>query len=387
MSAVEYKVFFDGTSATQDQLDKIEEVVVDQTVDRAWEARLQIPVCVNNDGKWEGEQEAWMKAFTRLRVEVNSGDNKFVPLIDGPIVGFDSARSSQPGKSIVTVVAHDDSALLNRTATVEVRKGQKDSDLARQIFLDAQLGGTPDIEDTPAQPDPITDAAVQRGTPMQYLRELARRNQEWHAYVLPGPASKQSIGCFKKFPTEIDGLPELVLLGTDRNMEEFNVTNRSNIPCNVKASTLSISHGQIQTASSSFRDATLLGDEPADPSSANDSTCLLRPGQTDRVSLPDVTKSAAAASSFSLDATGRIVPFCYPAVLSPYRCVLVRISDSQFSSKYLITRVTHTLSRSLYQQSFSMKGNGVTVSKGGNAATPQASASVSASFNVQMSIF
>ena len=97
MGAVEFKMFLDGASATKDQLDKIDEIVVDQAVDRAWEARLKIPVCVNNDGKWEGEQEAWMKAFTRLRVEVNPGDGKFVPLIDGPVVGFDSARSAIPG--------------------------------------------------------------------------------------------------------------------------------------------------------------------------------------------------------------------------------------------------------------------------------------------------
>src|SRR5206468_6572533 len=140
MGVVEFKMFFDGASATTEQLDKVDEIVVDQAIDKAWEARLKIPVCVNDDGKWEGEQEAWMKAFTRIRVEVNPGDGKFVPLIDGPVVGFDSARSAYPGKSVVTVVVHDDSALLNREAKVDVRQGQTDSDLARQIFLDSQLG-------------------------------------------------------------------------------------------------------------------------------------------------------------------------------------------------------------------------------------------------------
>ena len=69
MGAVEYKMFFDGTAATVEQLDKIDEISVDQAIDKAWEARIKIPVCVNNDGKWEGEDEAWMKAFTRIRVD------------------------------------------------------------------------------------------------------------------------------------------------------------------------------------------------------------------------------------------------------------------------------------------------------------------------------
>lgn len=385
MGSIEYKVWFDGTSATQEQLDKIEDIVVDQVVDRAWEARINIPVCVNNDGKWEGENEAWMKAFTKFRVEINPGNGKFVPLIDGPIVRMDSARSAQPGKSTITVVAHDDSELLNRVASVEVKQGQTDSDLAREIF--SVFTGIPQIDDTPPQPNPTTSASVQRGTPMQYLRELARRNRDWHAYVLPGTKPGASIGCFKKFPKDTDGLPELVLLGTDRNIENFNVNNRAQNPCRVQGATMSIDHSEVETSSASFRDATLTGDEAADAASSSEATCLLPPGQSDRVSLASATEGAAANSGFSLEATGNTVSFCYPAVLSPYRWVMAKVSDSQFSTKYLIHRVTHHLTRSSYKQTFSMKGNAVSKAVGASASAPAASASFSVSFNVQVSIF
>ncbi|HKG79024.1 MAG TPA: hypothetical protein VKA78_06380 [Pyrinomonadaceae bacterium] len=387
MGAVEYKMFFDGTAATVEQLDKIDDITVDQAVDRAWEARIKIPVCVNNDGKWEGEEEAWMKAFTRIRVEVNAGDGKFVPLIDGPVVGFDSARSSQPGKSVVTVVVHDDSALLNREARVEVQQGRTDSEIAEQIFSEAQLGGVPQIESTPPQPDETTNAAVRRGTPMQYLRDLARRNQDWHAYVLPGLLPSQSIGCFKKFPTDTDGLPDMNMMGADRNIENFNVNNRAASPTSVQAATLSLDHGAVRTATSSYRDATLLGDQPPDATNPNQSTSFLPPGQSDRVDIDHAVAGAAALSGFALEATGNIVPFCYPAALSPYRWVMVKISDSQFSTKYLITQVKHTLTRSIYTQNFSMKGNAVSAGASSTASSPQPSASLSVSFNVQVSIF
>jgi hypothetical protein len=150
---------------------------------------------------------------------------------------------------------------------------------------------------------------------------------------------------------------------------------------------MSIDHGSIQTSQSSYRDATLMGDQPPDDAGTNKKTALLPPGQTDRVDLDQATKGAATDSGFSLRATGAIVPFCYPAVLSPYRWVLVKISDSAYSTKYLITQVTHTLTRSLYKQSFSMKGNAVSASASSNASTPQPSANLSASFNVQISIF
>jgi hypothetical protein len=382
MGVVEFKMFFDGSSATQDQLDKVDEVVVEQSVDKAWEARIKIPVCVNNDGKWEGESEAWMKAFKQIRVEVNPGDGKFVPLIDGPVVGFDNARTALPGKSVVTVVVHDDSALLNREAKVEVQQGKADSDLARQIFSDAQL--TPDVDTTPPQPD-ANGASVRRGTPMHYLRDLARRNHDFHAYVLPGKSPGKSIGCFKRFRTDTDGLPDMTLLGADRNMESFNVKNKSQDPSTVKAATLSIAHDTIQKSTSSYRDATLMGDQTPDASDPKPATRLLPPGQTDRVDLDQATKGAAADSGFSLEATGTIVPFCYPAALSPYRVVMVRISDSQYSGKYLISQVTHTLTRSVYTQSFGMKGNGV--SAGGAGGGPQPSALLNLGFNIQAGIF
>jgi phage protein D len=205
--------------------------------------------------------------------------------------------------------------------------------------------------------------------------------------VLPGTLPSQSIGCFKRFASDTDGLPDMTLLGADRNIETFNVTNSAQTPCTVEAATLSIAHDSVTTSTSSHRDAVLMGDEAPDTGSASPATCLLPPGQTDRVDLDQATSGAAAESGFSLQATGSVVPFCYPAALSPYRWVLVKISDSQYSTKYLISQVTHTLTRSIYTQSFSMKGNGVTAAAGGSAGGPQPSASFSVSFNIQVSIF
>jgi len=230
-------------------------------------------------------------------------------------------------------------------------------EVARQIFNDANF--TPDVEDTPAQPDQTTAASVRRGTPMQYLRDLARRNRNYHAYVLPGSQPSQSIGCFKPFPSDTDGLPEMVLLGADRNIEAFNVTNHAQAPGTVQAATVSIAHDTVRTSTSSYRDATLMGDRPPDAGDANPSVALLPPGQTDRIDLDQATRGAAAESGYSLEATGRTATLCYKSVLSPYRCVLVKMSDSQYSGKYVIVRVTHTLTRSTYTQSFSLKGNAI----------------------------
>lgn len=385
MPEIVYRLFFDNTPADQGQLDRVEEITVEQQVDMAWEARLLIPVCVNEDGRWEGEEEAWMRPFTRARVEIKLGDSDFVPLIDGPVVGNDTERSAIPGKSMVTLVVHDDSALLNREEEITPHEGT-DSDIARQLFQAANLGGTPDIDPAEAQPSNPSATVMQRGTKMQLLRSLARRHGDFHAYVLPGREPGQSIGCFKRLPTQTDGLPPLILIGEDRNLASFDLRHNARSAADVSAATLSIRDKTITTSRSSYRDARLIGDEPA-TGIAQPARRRLPPGQNDTVDLDSATAGAAADSGFSLEATGSVLPLCYTGVLAPYRMVEARISDSKYSAKYVIFKVTHTLTRSQYTQSFTVRGNATSSGESANAGGPQPSANLSASFNVQVSIF
>jgi|APLak6261663543_1056040.scaffolds.fasta_scaffold00138_14 hypothetical protein len=386
MAAVEFRLYFDNEAADQKRLDQVDSIVVEQKVDMAWEARLSIPVCVNGDGKWEGEDEAWMKPFKRVRVEIKVGSGDFVALIDGPIVGHDNARSMLPGKSMVTLVVHDDSALLHRQHKISRFSGS-DSEIARQIFEAAQLGAPPDIDDTASRSDTPFQETMQSGTDMQMLRTLARRNPSWHAYVLPGSQPGQSIGCFKRLPTKSDGLPALVLMGDGRNLANFDLRNNARSPASVQGATLSLKDKKIVTASASYRNAILLGDEPAVPEGSGDTVRQLPPGQSGRNDLDDVAAGVAADSGFSAEATGSLLPLCYGGILSPYRAVNVQLSDSAQSGLYVIFKVTHTLTRSDYTQSFTVRGNAISAKSSTSASKPQASASFSASFNVQVSIF
>ena len=140
----EYRVYYNGTLATKEQLDEIEEIVVEQEVGRVWEAKIMIPVCITEDGKWHGEDDPVRQEFLRVRVEARIDEGEWVPLIDGRIVGKDDTRSPAPGRSSVMLVVHDDSALLHREAGAESFDGQTDSEIAQSIFDSAALGGEPD---------------------------------------------------------------------------------------------------------------------------------------------------------------------------------------------------------------------------------------------------
>jgi hypothetical protein len=365
----EFRVYFDGTAATKDQLDQIETISVEQQIDMAWEARLEIPIRTSDDGSWTGPEQSFASAFKRIRVEIRIGDGSFVPLMDGPVVGADTRMSSQPGQSSQTVIVQDDSVYLNRNADIERFDDQADHEVARTLFSRVSQITTRQIEETPAPATSRSRSTVQRGTAMQILRELARR-QGMHAYVLPGAQPGQSIGAFKSLPRQGDGLPDLILVGDDRNVADFHVAANLQQPSKVRTFALDVTDKTVTEAMSSFRNLELLGDEAALGKEQDAATRLELPGADDAVDPNRRVGGTADRDSFAFSATGSVLPECYRGVLAPYRVVRVRGVDTRLNGDYVIKRVSHRLTRSEYTQSFEFLRNAV--ARGQSAAGPLA---------------
>ena len=60
-----------------------------------------------------------------------------------------------------------------------------------------------------------------------------------------------------------------------------------------------------------------------------------------------------------------VVPGCYDAILSPYRTVTLRAGDTPYSGDWLIHRVTHRITPSVYSQELQAKRNAVADTAGG----------------------
>ncbi len=365
MPAVRYRLFLDDEPATRDQLDRVEEIAVDQEIDMAWEARLRIPICTDASGRWDGEDEPFLQAFSRVRVEVKVGDRSYLPLIDGPIVGSDRRTSSEPGQSSILVIVHDDSAYLNREDEVRSFQNMSDHEIARQVFNDTTQIRSVQVEDSLPCVCGITPAEIQRGTRMTLLRRLARR-QGMHAYVLPGDGAGESIGCFKKLPTSPDGLPELVLLGPDRNIVRFNVSSNAQSPANVQAFSLAISDRTVAEGTSSTRDIELLGSEGALSRDSDAGGRLLRPDADCCLEPERAAQVEAERASFAFEATGAVLAECYGAALAPYRVIAARAVGSRLSGNYVIKKVSHRLDRWQYSQEFTLLRNARSGGAGGS---------------------
>jgi len=356
MASCEYRLFLDDEPATRDQLNLVDEIAVEQQIDMAWEARLRIPLCADRKGKWTGSDAAIASSFTRVRVEIRVGGDSFVPLMDGPVVGTDSQMSTQPGQSWITVIVQDDSVHLNRAEEVIPFEDRRDDEVAADLFGRFPEIASTEIEATPAPTADLPPVVVQRGTAIKILRQLARR-QGMHAFVLPGQNPGESVGVFKRLPREPEGLPPLVLLGANRNVDSFNVANDAQRPAQVQGWALNITDKSVATATSQFRNLELLGDEAAFSSEDKTAIQLLPPGADDSVDLNQRVQSAADRSSFGFSASGTVLPDCYPAVLFPYRVVSARGVDALLTGNYVIKRVSHRLTRSTYSQTFDLLRN------------------------------
>ncbi len=357
MSGARFRLWLGDREASADDLARVEEIEVTQEVDRFWEARLKMTMCLDAQGRWQHRpDEVAASAFTRVRIELDPGDGRFVALIDGPIASFDSQLDSQPGRSTATFVVRDDSVFLHREEANEVYENRRDSELADEL-----LRSVPQI--VRANVNPPTEGThentTRRGTVLDFLGRLARSNDR-RVYVLPGEERGQSIGCFLPDPTEPEaGWSPLRLIGAQRNLGDATITEDSESPERSSASTLRLSDGSLASFETGAVALGISGDRPAVP----DEDAALRQLPPDEALREDPAPAAGARARSAAQAytlSSRVVPGCYAAVLMPYRRVTVECGSTPYSGHYLLTKVVHRITPHLWTQEFEATSDGST---------------------------
>src|ERR1700688_151996 len=356
MSCAQFKLFFNDQVATAKQLDSFETITVQQEMDMGWTASLEVPLCTNTQGDWTGESESWFQPMNRLRIEVNLQGGSYVPLIDGPIVTCNYDMHMEPGQSMGHVEVHDDGFLLARNENVKLYPGITDDQIAQQIYDDNNdyIKST-QIDSVDAPANLSDNTTVLRDTSMELLQQLARRqHMTMHASILPGAQPHSSIGCFQKDPSGDSGLPAMVLLGKNRNLLNIRFSSTAATAAAFRGASISLSDASVDSSTASLSDINRLG---TDPPSGTPVNRLLRPGQARNVNLQSALLAASEQSAYALHAEGEVLKDSYPAVLQPYQNVQVTGSNGRLSGLWLIRKVTHTLTRNSYGQTFQLQRN------------------------------
>lgn len=375
---VEYRVYLDQQVVNAQFYTMIESVTVEQGVDLATEARIEVEMCMNDKGEWTGPNAAYATTWKRMRIEVRNQTSTWVPLIDGPVVSWDSNASGEPGQSMLTIVAHDDTSLLNRNAKNEKFEDQQDEDVIRSLLRNSGVSFEDvRIDKLPALPSSRPAKHLKRGTEMAMLRSIAEP-YDLHVYVVPGKLGK-SVACVKRLSTTRGNLPVLNLAGPDRNVETFqarndtgNATRYAGMPLDidtVKASDRLNSKWTAQDQGTgapvallgkktAIDDLDMLGYEllPPDVSAFRDVSALVERWQQ--------------RSSYTITATGSVRYGCYNGVLRAYDVVGVSGVPERLCTNFIVREVTHTLSRSEYRQEFTLITNATADVQKGSGAVP-----------------
>jgi phage protein D len=350
----EFRIYFDNQAADATRLDRFREVRVDQAIGLAAEAELEMEVALDRTGVWTDFTEDFIEPLRRVRVEAKTRpDADFVPLIDGPVVGQRFELSGAPNESKLILVVHDDSALLNQEEAVELFENQTASDIAQQLFQNANLDT--EVDSVTASGAALERVIVQRGTPMQLLRELARRHGMF-VFVKPGDNPGRSIGVFARPDLTATGLPELLLIGAGRNVNRLTLEYNALRPVTARAGAVSVADKSVLSADSSASTQTALGDQAAHDLVTPGAVLLARTRE-EEADLNDAAAAAVDDSSWVYTAEGELNADVYAGVLVPHQTVSVA-GAGNLSGRYLISRVQHVLNDSSYRQIFTLRRNG-----------------------------
>lgn len=366
MAKTEYRVYFDNAPASAKQLARFTEIRIDQGIDIAAEAELDLPVGTDAAGRWAGVEEDFTQAFARIRIEVKVANAGFLPLIDGPIVGNRYDMKAAPSQSTMTLVVQDDSVQLDRDEKVALFEDMATEDIVSSLFLGAGLAA--DVDDAPDAGAALQRVVVQRGTSMQLLRELARRHGMF-AYVLPGAAPGMSVGMFKRLRADAVDLPEILLVGDKRNVASFSAEFDALRPIRARAGSISLADRTVLTSETEVPATTPLGDVPAHELT-QPVVMLLTRTREEQADLDATTTATVNLSSWAYAASGELDADSYEGVMQPYRLVRVRGIGGYLSGDYLIGRVRHVLTDSAYRQQFSLHRNARSAGAAGGGSLP-----------------
>lgn len=366
MATVELRLYFDEEAADADTLARFTEIHVDQAIGMAAEAQLHMDLIVDEKGYWDGMGEELTQAGVRVRIEVKIGDHGYVPLIDGSIVGSRFELSADAESSTMVLIVQDDSALLNVDETVTLFEDKRADEIATQLF--EEFGLQADVDETPDAGSALARCTVQRGTAMQLLRDLARRHGMF-VYVTPGAKPSKSIGVFKYPTLEKSDLPELLLLGAERNVARFSAEFDATRPLKAAAYSVGVTDKAVIGSTGEDPDVDALGDERTHEVVTPARTLLARTRE-EQSDLDEAVTAAVNASSFAYSASAEVVADSYEGVLLPYRVVSVAGVGANLSGDYLVARVTHVLTDDSYKQQVELKRNARSAEAGAGAGAP-----------------
>jgi len=339
----------DGETVSQEDLAGIGEVQVEECADQADAVSVVATVSADEDGEWTSLLDPLTEPRTPLNVEISRGDVTY------RFEGFSTEASWQidpDAASRLTVKAVDRTLDLDAEEKVVAWPGTSDSGIVEAIL--SSYGFTPEVDETPAGPDPDVHVVVQRATDWAFVRALAHK---WGYAAYLEAANGQIVGHFGVLDPLADPQGELSLaFGGDAR--KVTVQAQLTGGHRIKAS-------RIPALSDTAQDGDSAGDDQPQgaESLGGQATVLLAPTDVDgEIDPSDTVTGLARESAFGITLTTELDTDVVGLMLRARRTVLVKGLGSVLSGRYLVQRVRHRVTTDGHTQQVTLVRNALGLS-------------------------
>jgi hypothetical protein len=334
----------DGTAVSDEELDQVTEVQVEEATNDADAATLTARVVPGADGEWTSLVDPLLTPRTPLAVQVTRGDVSY--RFEGLSTEASWAIDAE-GASRLSVKAVDRTLELDLEEKVVAWPGTSEGGVAEAIF--SGYGMSAQVEPTPSGPDPDVHVLIQRATDWAFLRSLARR---WGYVAYLEAEDGRTVGHFHPIDPLEDPQGELALgFGGDA----LAVQAQAQLVAGEK-----VQAQRIPALSDEPQSGEAAGDDEAQGRSslAAQATVLLAPDDVDGEVEPDAAAAGLARSSaFGVRLTVEIDTAGVGLMLRAKRTVLVKGLGSALSGLYLVERVRHVLTVDSHRQHVELARN------------------------------
>jgi phage protein D len=356
MAQIAYTLYIDDQPASEDLIDVIQRMEVEDHTEMADMVRLSVAISIRDGcGSWNVVDQDTFPRLAKLRIDVNVGSGKTEPLIEAYVIETNADFANQPGQSVLNVVAMEPTVKMNLKETVQPWPNMADSDIAEQIF--GNYSFQPVVDATQPSRDENDHTEIQRGTDIQFLQQLAQRNG-YECYVELNPETGQVEGHFHA--PRLQQQPQGVLsvnMGDATNVNSFSARFDMIRPATAQAGNVDIHSQEDQTGDSDSLGDTALGSTSTIPTDDSRQVLISGLGLSETGELQTAAQAEVDRSSWAITAEGEVNTVAYGSVLRAKRPVLVRGAGRQFSGTYYVERVLHSFTGDGYTQQFSLRRN------------------------------
>jgi phage protein D len=388
MAQKEFQIAFDGTPVDQDFRADIVLLQVEENTSIANTFRLQLATKLADDGTWNHLNDGFA-VFTKVSIKIGftgggglagalgalgaalggGGNDGLVPVFDGFVTSVNLEVASEPGNSRIEVSGMDTSVLMSLEEKIATWKDMSDSDIVKQIVngvyhVPVQADSTPTVH----QENDTT--IVQRGSDIQFVRQLALRNGL--EFYFETDQDSGAVTAYFRAP-QLSGTPQpdlAIQLRDQSNLRSFAAQLTGQRPLAVKIEQINVTQNSANIAQVSEPQLNKLGANDADaliarplrslvtPKDAQAQMLVLGSPTSDATEMQTIAQAVRDEASWFITARGEINGEAYQSVLQPHRLVLVKGAGNAYSGKYYVTSVVHQFSGDgTYTQSFEARRN------------------------------